>query len=118
MQIRIYTTFFVVLTQPSFGAAIHLGDDNSTASFDTANPPNHFNWTVDGINQLNTQSFWYRIGNAPEQSLHTLPIFGAEIATNTNFDLRPDTLVVRYLGAGFTSTHGTSWMGSAPGSAR
>jgi hypothetical protein len=77
-----------------------LEDDNSTASFNTGSPSNNSNWSVDGENQLNQQAFWFRVGNAAEQSLHTLPIL-AESATDTNLDFDLDTLFVRYNGGAF-----------------
>src|SRR4051794_39839176 len=87
--------------QHSVAALFTLTDENSAAHFDTATPANNDNWQVDGINQLNHQSFWFRIGNAgPEQSVHTLPI-GIQGTTDTNFDGNPEHLFVRYNGAGF-----------------
>ena len=62
---------------------------------------NNSNWTVDGVDQIFQQAFWYRVGNGgPEQSLHSLPIL-VEGTTDTNFDNDDDTLFVRYAGAGF-----------------
>jgi hypothetical protein len=94
-----------------------LIDDNSSATFDTATPANNFNWQVDGINQLNQQAFWYRIGIAgPEQSVHILPI-GVQGTTDANFDGNPDTLFVRYLGAGYRIETRYTLDGGSPGSA-
>ncbi len=86
--------------QHSVAALFTLADDNSTASFDTQDPANNYNWTVDGTGQLYQQAFWFRVGNAPEQSIHTLPL-GGEVASNTNFDPGLDTLFVQYNGNGF-----------------
>jgi hypothetical protein len=77
-----------------------LVDENSSVDFNTNSQANATNWLVDGQDQLFQQGFWYRIGNAAEQSLDTLPI-GLEGTTDTNFDLAHDTLFVRYNGAGF-----------------
>jgi hypothetical protein len=81
-------------------ALLTLTDDNSVAQFDTATPANNFNWFVDGNDFLAQQAFWFRIGNVPEQSVHTLPI-GVQGTSDSNFDGNPDTLFVRYNGAGF-----------------
>jgi hypothetical protein len=86
---------------PSSNAALFtLVDDNSTATFDTSSQANAYEWNVDGRDQLFQQAFWYRIGNVAEQSLDTLP-HPIEGMTDTNFDGNPDTLFVRYNGAGF-----------------
>ena len=92
--------FAILAAQRSVAGIFTLADDNSVALFNTQVPANNFSWTVDGVSQLNTQAFWFRVGNAPEQSVHTLPL-GGELATNTNFDPSPDTLFVRYNGPGF-----------------
>ncbi len=83
------------LAQRSVAALFTLIDDNSSADFNTASSSNNFSWTVDGVNQLFEQSFWYRIGNVAEQSVHLLPIT-LQGTTDTNFDALPDTLFVRY----------------------
>jgi hypothetical protein len=102
--------------QQSHAAILTLVDDNSSATFDTANPANNFNWLVDGINQLNTQAFWHRIGPAgPEQSVHTLPI-GVQGTSDGNFDGNPDTLFVRYLGANYRIETRYTLDGGTPGS--
>src|SRR5262245_44964440 len=77
--------FFGLLVSESSAALFLLTDDNSSAQFDTASPANAFNWTVDGINQLVQQAFWYRVGNTAELSVHNLPI-GAQGTTDANFD--------------------------------
>jgi hypothetical protein len=86
--------------QKSVAALFTLADDNASASFQTASGDNNFNWTVDGVNQMSQQAFWYRVGDAPEQLLHGLPI-AVQGTTDTNFNGNPDTLFVRYNGAGF-----------------
>jgi PEP-CTERM motif-containing protein len=100
---------------PSSAALLTLTDDNSSTQFDTASPANAFNWTVDGVNQLVQQAFWYRIGNVAEQSVHTLPI-GVQGTTDANFDGNPDTLFVRYLGNGYKIETRYTLDGGTPGS--
>src|SRR6185295_8544965 len=111
----VIAAFSGLFAQRSIAALFVLSDDNSSAAFDTAVPANNFNWQVDGINQLNQQAFWFRIGNVAEQSLHLLPIAG-QVATNTNFDPANDTLFVRYNGAGFQADVRYVLDGGAPGS--
>jgi hypothetical protein len=97
-------------------ALLTLIDDNSSADFDTATPGNNYNWFVDNTDLLAQQAFWYRIGNAgPEFSVHTLPI-GVQGTTDHNFDGNPDTLFVRYNGAGFRVETTYLLDGGTPGS--
>lgn len=103
------------LENRSDAALFTLVDDNSSADFNTATPANAFNWFVDGVDHLTQQAFWYRVGNVPEQSLHTLPI-GVQGTSDTNFDGNPDTLFVRYLGAGFRTDVAYRLDGGTPGS--
>ena len=49
-----------------------LTDNNSTALINPNSQGGMFNWTVDGINQLAQQWFWYRVGSNPEQSINTI----------------------------------------------
>jgi hypothetical protein len=91
----------LALAQSASAAFVTLTDGNSTADFDTANQTNNYNWTVDGVDQIFQQAFWFRVGDSgPEQSLHSLPI-SIEGPTDTNFDGDDDTLFVRYAGSGF-----------------
>ena len=89
-----------MLAQNSVAGFLSLADDNSAADFNTDSQANAYSWTVDGVDQLFQQAFWYRIGNAPQESLDTLP-HPTEGTTDTNFDGDDDTLFVRYDGAGF-----------------
>ena len=110
------------LAQRSVAAIMTLVDDNSQADFETQTPSNNYNWFVDNTDLLAQQAFWYRIGNAgPEQSVHNLPV-ADQGTSDANFDGNPDTLFVRYNGAGFrietyyhldggTAGSGTSDMG-------
>jgi hypothetical protein len=86
--------------QASVAGLFTLVDDNASMTFDTSAANNATSWSVDGVNQLHQQAFWYRIGNAAEQSVHSLPI-AFEVASDTNVDPNVDTLFVRYVGAGF-----------------
>jgi hypothetical protein len=108
----------LVIFSPSHASAalLSLIDDNSQADFDTATPSNNYNWLVDNTDRLAQQAFWYRIGNAgPESSVHTLPI-GVQGTSDANFDGNPDTLFVRYNGAGFRIETRYTLDGGTPGS--
>ena len=64
----------VVLVLASFPAVAieNLVNNNSTALIDPNSSAGMFNWTVDGVNQLNQQWFWYRVGNNPEAPINTI----------------------------------------------
>ncbi len=58
---------------PAQGSILTLTDSNSTVLIDNASQSGVFNWTVDGVNQLFQQWFWYRIGpTGGESSIDTL----------------------------------------------
>ena len=61
---------------------ITLQDGNTTVTIDPNNPADGVNsWTVNGVNQLLQQWFWYRIGNTgPAYSIDTL---GALVTART-----------------------------------
>jgi hypothetical protein len=60
------------------GASAHaqivtLSDHNSSALVNTNSQAGMFNWSVDGVNQLFQQWFWYRVGgNGPQNSIDTI----------------------------------------------
>jgi hypothetical protein len=55
-----------------------------------------FNWTVNGVNQLAQQWFWYRVGSTgPESSINTLSLLSAT-ASDTNGNGLNDTLFLSY----------------------
>jgi hypothetical protein len=52
---------------------VTLADNNSIAQIDTGSSAGMFNWTVNGVNQLAQQWFWYRVGSAgPETPINTI----------------------------------------------
>jgi hypothetical protein len=80
-----------------------ITDQNSSAHINFSTQAGMDSWTVDGINQLNKQWFWYRIGTTgPEHSINTI---SAPTVTSTgprqltgnystnNFNLRVDYLI-------------------------
>jgi hypothetical protein len=83
--------------QHSFGGLFTLTDENSSAHFNTAGQINNDSWIVDGLSQLHSQAFWFRLGDNPEQSIHTSLVIATEGTSDLNFDGNPDALFVRYL---------------------
>jgi hypothetical protein len=63
----------VIAVTPA-GAAVHLlTHNNSTVEIDDASAAGMFNWTVDGVDQMSQQWFWYRIGSTGgESSIYTI----------------------------------------------
>lgn len=99
-HLLLFVLAFSLNAPHSVAGIFTISDDNSSADFDTTNPGNNSSWVVDGTDHLFQQAFWYRLGNNPEVSLHSLPIV-VEGVTDTNFDFNPDTLFVRYNGGAF-----------------
>ena len=78
------------------GAPVTLTDKNSSATIDPSSQSGMFNWTVNNINQLAQQWFWYRVGSTgPESSINALPLLGAT-ASDTNGNGLNDTLFLSY----------------------
>lgn len=85
----------------ALGQNVVLSDGNSDAFF-SLNAGNQVGWTVDGVDQLFNQRFFYR-GNGfnDEVAVDSVPLTAFQ-ATDTNAfdDNRADTLSVRYTDAG------------------
>ena len=80
-------------------APVTIVDGTSTATVDPGSSAGMYSWTINGVNQLGQQWFWYRIGaTGGEQSVDKLatPFVGL---SDTNFDGNYDTLYLRYVGA-------------------
>ena len=60
-------TMLSLASVPAGAAVITLSDQNSTVKIDTS--VGLTSWSVDGVNQLNTQQFYYRLGDSGGQSL-------------------------------------------------
>ena len=76
---RLYITFLaiamsLVLTDATaVGSTITLQNENSSVTIDPVTQDGVNNWTVDNVNQLFQQWFWYRIGESGGQhSIDTL----------------------------------------------
>lgn len=65
-------------------AAIVLMNNNSTLALSPSFPTGPGSWTVDGVNQLGEEWFWYRIGNSAGQiNLTSLPVTGSLLLDTT-----------------------------------
>jgi hypothetical protein len=51
---------------------VTLQDGNSAANVDLGSSAGMSSWTVNGVNQLNQQWFWYRVGNTAEHAINTI----------------------------------------------
>jgi hypothetical protein len=54
-------------SQPSAFASSNITNGNSTATFDFGSSAGMTSWTVDALNQVSQQTFFYRIGNSGPQ---------------------------------------------------
>jgi hypothetical protein len=67
--------FLSVFDFPAQGQIYGITNGNSFALINSTSQAGMFNWTVDGVNQLYQQWFWYRIGNkGGERSIDALGI--------------------------------------------
>lgn len=100
-----YATMLVVSSLllplcPAGAAILSLTDGNSSSAVDTGSG-GMTNWTVDGVNQLSQQSFWFRVGAAGgETALGSLAL-GVASLSDTNNNSLADTLYLPYLGGSF-----------------
>jgi hypothetical protein len=78
---------------------VQLNDLNSTATFDPYSSDGMSSWAVDGVDQLQRQWFWYRVGDAAETPINFLATPQIKINDN-NFNPGDDSLTVRYAGQG------------------
>ncbi|MBG1269559.1 hypothetical protein [Nostoc sp. WHI] len=82
----IILTSLVITDRPAKSAVLALSDDNSIAAFDPdfSNIPSNNGllfWTVDDVNQLFQNQFWYRIGSeGRENSISTLNLIDLDQA--------------------------------------
>jgi hypothetical protein len=96
-------TFCVAACLPNAARAdiVSLASGNSTVSIKTSGAGASWNeWTLDGLNYLVQQSYWYRVGaSGPEKPLEALP--SAYTVTKSD-PLEPaDIAKITYTGPGF-----------------
>jgi len=83
------------------GAAITLEDANSTAVWDLDSSAGQTDWTVDGVDHMTQQWFWYRVGSEGsdrEYSIDTLTR-GTPDTMDTNGSGKNNLLFVEYTSA-------------------
>lgn len=118
----IVVTLSVAAAQATSNTSLTLTDLNSFATVDTR--AGMTGWTVDGVNQLKQQSFWFRVGAAGGEAALGSLVLGTVATTDTNGNGLADTLYLPYLGGGFkvevtytlrggTTGSGTSDIGEA-----
>lgn len=83
-------------------ASVTLSDGNSVATFDLDSAAGLKSWVVDGVEHINQQWFWYRLGTSGgEYAVNTLdPANYFSRVTDSNGDGDNETLYVRYAGTG------------------
>lgn len=86
-----------------------LTDGDASSQINPSSQAGMFSWYVDGVNYLNQQWFWYRVGSGPQHSIDTLTLTGATLVD-------PSTLKLNYTGAGFTMAVNFFLQGGQPGS--
>lgn len=90
----------VMLSAPAGAGIYAMTDANSTAVVDSSGS-GMYDWTVDNVQHLNRQWFWYRVGaTGPESNLGALPLSAGGVS-DTNFDGNNETLYLRYLATQF-----------------
>jgi hypothetical protein len=64
----------MALPATSRAAVLTISDGNSAAQINPDTQAGMYDWTIDGVDHLFQQWFWFRIGSTgPEQSIDTLP---------------------------------------------
>src|SRR5258705_3135409 len=58
----------------------NLSDGNSTISLDLSSQAGMTAWNVNGVNQVQQEWFWFRVGNTAEASINTI---SAPVVTQT-----------------------------------
>lgn len=87
----------------------NLSDNNSSLTVNPSSQSGISNWTVDGMNYLAQQWFWYRLDSGAQSSINTLTLTGDTVTGG-------DTLALSYNGAGFTLGVNLLLQGGTPGS--
>jgi hypothetical protein len=113
----IILTSLGITARPAKSAVLALSDDNSIAAFDPSFsdiPSNNgiLFWTVDDVNQLFQNWFWYRVGSeGRENSINTLNLIGLDQSQPAD-----NQLSVTYAGTGFEIALNFTLDGGAQGS--
>jgi hypothetical protein len=112
MEMILKTVVTAILAAASFQASaalITMTDGNSTFSVDDVSGSAN-SWTVEGLDQLFNQSYYYRIGSTGgENNLSSLTLSGSTLSANRFLELQ-------YTGAGFIADFTYVLDGGANGS--
>ena len=109
MKTNLFAAALIVLCTATLAPAEILTDGNSTTSFDLSSTGLGMDgWTVNGVNQLYEQSFWYQLGSGSVQRVNTLTLSSSSIVS-------PNELKATYTGSGFKIDVDWTLYGAAPG---
>jgi hypothetical protein len=101
-----------LVTTPTARANVTLTDQNSVVNIDPTSQAGVYHWTVDGINQLYQQWFWYRIRNTGGQS--SVDTISAPVLNQT----APDAVGLAYQNASIRAEVKYDLTGGSPGDGR
>jgi hypothetical protein len=102
LKLIVLLSLCAVVAAPTVGSTMiyDLEDDNSL--LEVSSDQGIGMWFVDGLDQMSTQWFWYRVGDAPELTINTLDFDDVlSKATDTNSDGLNDVAYLLYHGLGF-----------------
>jgi hypothetical protein len=115
---RVVTIALIVVAAVTFSAAraqaaiLTVTDLNTHVEVNSSSQAGMYEWSVDGVDQMFQQWFWYRVGSNPEASIDTLTAAAGTGALgrniNTNYTGAGFTIEVSYLVTGGTAGSGTS----------
>ncbi len=88
---------------------VALSDQNSTAWVDVNSPMGMYQWTVDGLNHLHQQWFWFRAGAGPQSPINA-------ISPAVWFQSAPNTLDTTYGNASYSVNINYTLVGNNVGS--
>jgi hypothetical protein len=87
-----------------------LTDHNTTANLNPAAQAGMYNWTVDGVDQLSQQWFWYRVGSSGSQA--SIDTISAPVVTQPTAGI----INLSYQNASFQVTISYTLVGGSAGS--
>jgi hypothetical protein len=67
---------------------MNSGNSSASVNYTVDNQQGFYNWTVDGVNQMNQQSFWYEIGGSgPAANIGSSPTSVSTTTTGNTLDV-------------------------------
>ncbi len=105
-----------LLTGTAGADVVVLEDLNARVEVDLGSADGMRSWVVDGVDHLNRQWFWLRVGSSgPELSLDTLTLTGSAVSDG-DFDPGNERLVATYQGSNLSVTLDLLLSGGGAGS--